>query len=64
MQTFKEILSRQEERQNLRNMAFCLLLVLGLILGTFGAIQIHFFPHRRPAESPQEFVSGEPHVYP
>ena len=64
MQTLKEVLSRQEERQNLRNVVFCILLVLGLISVSFGVVHIHFFPNKRAVENREEMVSREPHTVP
>lgn len=64
MQTLKEVLSRQEERQNLRNVGICVLLILALVLVSLGVVHVHFFPHRRAVESPEELVSREPRTYP
>ena len=64
MQTLKEVLSRQEERQNLRNMGMCVLLILALTLVSFGLVRERFFPHRRAVEGPEGLVSREPRTYP
>ena len=40
MLTLKEILSRKEERQNLRSVGFCVLIVLTLIFGAFAMVHI------------------------
>jgi hypothetical protein len=64
MQTLKEVLSRQEERQNLRNAGLCVLLILALVLVSFGVTQVHLFPHRRVVENSGELVSREPSTYP
>lgn len=62
MQTLKEVLSRQEERQNLRNMGLCILLVLTLLLVSFGIVSVRFQPHRRGLENREELVAREPHT--
>ena len=36
MQTLSEILGRRAERQNLRNMGFCILVTLSLVVTSFG----------------------------
>ncbi len=38
MQTFKEVVGRKEERQNLKNVGFCVLVVLALVMGAFGLV--------------------------
>ena len=64
MQTFREVLGRQEERQNLKNMGLCLLLILGLILVSFGVSQVRPFPHKALPEYRGDPISREPHAYP
>ncbi len=36
MQTLSEVLGRKAERQNLRNMGFCVLVTLSLVVASFG----------------------------
>ena len=62
MQTLKDVLSRQEERQNLRNTGFCILLVVAMLLASFGLVSMKFHPHRRAVENREELVSREPHT--
>ncbi len=38
MQTFKEVFSRKEECRNLKNVGFCVLAVLALVMGAFGLV--------------------------
>ena len=38
MQTFKEVFSRKEECRNLKNVGFCVLVVLALVMGAFGLV--------------------------
>ena len=35
MQTFRQVYSRKEERQNLRSIGFCVLVVFTLVAGAF-----------------------------
>ena len=48
MQTLKEILDRQEERLNLRNVGFCVAVVLVLLAIIFGVAQLTFLFHGTP----------------
>lgn len=43
MQTWKEVFRREEERQNLKNIGFCLLVVLTLVVGSFGLVSLNIF---------------------
>lgn len=43
MQTWKEIFSREEERQNLKNIGFCLLIVVALVVGAFALTSLQIF---------------------
>ncbi len=60
MQTFKEVLGRREERQNLRSMGLCVLLVLALVFVSYGIVGLRFSPHRQAVEDREELVSREP----
>ncbi len=40
MRTFKEVFSRKEERQNLKNVGFCLVLVFTLVVGSFALVSL------------------------
>ena len=60
MQTLKEVLGRREERQNLQNMVLCILLVLAMMLVSFGIVYVRFFPHKTPVEHREETVTREP----
>lgn len=42
MQTFKEILSRDQERRNIRNVCFCVLTVCALVIVAFGVVGMKF----------------------
>ena len=50
MRTFKDVFSRKEERQNLKNVGFCLLVVLTLVVGSFAlvSLQVLFDGSRTP----------------
>lgn len=43
MQTWKEVFSREEERQNLKNIGFCLLVVVSLVVGAFALTSLEIF---------------------
>jgi hypothetical protein len=53
MQTLKEVLGRQEERQNLQNYVFCFLLVLVLVLVAVGVSRTRLFSQKMPADNPR-----------
>ena len=42
MQTLKEILSREQERRNIRNVCFCVLTVCILVVVGFGVVGMKF----------------------
>ncbi len=42
MQTFKEVFRREEECQNLRNIGFCALTVLVLVIVSFTMVSLDF----------------------
>lgn len=42
MQTFKEVFRREEERQNLKHIGFCFLVVIVLVVGSFGLASLQF----------------------
>ena len=42
MQTFREVLRRKEERQNLRNIGLCMLTVLVLVVVSFTMVSLEF----------------------
>ena len=54
MQTLREILGREDERRNLRDVGICVLLVLALIAGAFGVAHMQFL-----FEGEAEPVRGE-----
>jgi hypothetical protein len=64
MQTFREVLGRQEERQNLRNVGLCILLVLALMFISFGVAYMHVFPHARQTENRVNPLTRVPTAYP
>jgi Tfp pilus assembly protein PilX len=61
MQTWKEVFSREEERQNLKNIGFCLLVVLTLVVGAFAltSLQIFFEQSRNTAGEWAESTPSE-----
>ncbi len=42
MQTLKEVLGRREERHNLQSAGLCILVVLVLVIFSFGLVHIKF----------------------
>lgn len=40
MQTLKQVLNREEERRNLKNVGLCLLATLFMVIFAFGLIQV------------------------
>jgi len=52
MQTLKEILGREDERLNLRNVGFCVAVVLVLVAIALGVTQLQFLFQGTP-ESPR-----------
>jgi len=44
MQTLKQVLNREDERRNLKNVVLCLLTTLVMVIFAFGLIQVDFFP--------------------
>ncbi len=54
MQTLKEILGREEERHNLQSVGLCVLVVLVLIVFSFGLVHMKFMFESEPASG------GEP----
>ena len=42
MQTFKEVFRREEERQNLKNIGLCMLMVLVLVVVSFTMVSLEF----------------------
>ena len=54
MQTLKEILERREERGNLQSVGLCILVVLVLIIVSFGLVHMKFMVER------EQTSGGEP----
>ena len=42
MQTFKNVFRRKDERQNLKNVGFCLVVVVVLVTGSFALAGLQF----------------------
>ena len=59
MRTLKEILGREEERLNLRNVGFCVLTVLALITVAFGIAHIKPLFQGTPDDTRVESVARE-----
>ena len=53
MQTWKDVFRRQEERQNLKNIGICFLVIVTLVTGSFaltGLRDIFQASHNEPSE--------------
>lgn len=59
MQTLHDILSRAEERFDLKNMGFCVLVVLVLVAVAFGLISIKTLFPKAPGEAQEKKVAVE-----
>lgn len=59
MQTWKEVFRREEERQNLKNIGFCLAVVVTLVVGSFvlTSLQVIFEQTRNTS---QEWTASTP----
>lgn len=63
MKTIKDILRCEDERQNLKHMGFCMLMVFALVVGAFGTAYLkHLFNGKpRGIQSEQLAVETETH---
>ena len=59
MQTFKEVLSRESERQNLQSVGICLLAVLVLTVSAFGLVYLKSFATPFASEATTANTEGE-----
>ena len=58
MRTLKDVLSRKEERENLRNFLLCLLVVSTVVFSFFGFYAVKLMMHETP-EFQGRFASVE-----
>jgi len=59
MQRLKEILMREDERLNLRNVGFCFLVVVFLVAIAFGVGNMKFLFQSSPDEGVRQPVASE-----
>lgn len=59
MQRLKEILMRQDERLNLKNVGFCFLVVISLVAIAFGVVNMKFLFQSSPDQGTQQPVASE-----
>ena len=59
MQSLKEVMDREEERLNLRNVGLCVVAVLVLVAITFGVAELRFLFQDTPDGTSTEAVDVE-----
>lgn len=62
MQTFREVLQRKDEREHLKQMGLCVVVVLVLVAVAFGFVHMKFLLRAQPAGGFQDPVASEARV--